>query len=717
MSLSQYLQMEFDLSVSTTGTGTEGRRTLMRMGVTAAVIALAAAIGVFAVFQFTDAERERELVRWQQRLGIVADSRLADVESWVAAQKAVTEELAENGSLQLYLSVLSEGDDASAGDTAEASYLRNLVSVVAQRERFAPAVSSTPIAANVEQMGVAGIALLGADGRVVVSSESMPRLDGRLAAFVAEAPKGKGAVSDIFAGTAGQPVIAFLTPIFDVQADTSVDTPIGAVLGVKLVAPELYQRLKQPGSVERTAEALLVQRDSAAVVYLSPQADGTAPLARRMAEDTPELAASFALKSPGGFARKRDYANADVLATARAITGVPWVLLYKVDVAEALAESESRLQQLVVAFLLIIGLVLIGMAALWYYGTSRRATEAATRFQELANEFQSQRDFMHLVTDSQPNSIIIYDGEGHYRWFNKVAVENSRLDRESLRGKHISSVVGPVVGKRVAGWVRACLEDGKAVSHTHTMEIEGQGERVFSSALIPMPESRGETPGVLVVSQDISEAVSERTRRERVMRQLVSTLVSVVDRRDPYSANHSVRVGTVSRAIAREMDMNAIDGETAEIAGNLMNLGKISVPQSVLTKTEALTDDEIRLVRDSVLASADLVADIEFDGPISETIRQLQEHYDGSGEPNGLQGEDILPTARVVAVANAFVAMVSARAYRKGMDFDRAIDILQNESGQSFDRRAVTALVNHIENRGGRAEWVSFGDPVATTEG
>ena len=127
--------------------------------------------------------------------------------------------------------------------------------------------------------------------------------------------------------------------------------------------------MKQPGSVERTAEALLVQRDSAAVVYLSPQADGTAPLARRMAEDTPELAASFALKSPGGFARKRDYANADVLATARAITGVPWVLLYKVDVAEALAESESRLQQLVVAFLLIIGLVLIGMGGvmvLWY---------------------------------------------------------------------------------------------------------------------------------------------------------------------------------------------------------------------------------------------------------------------------------------------------------------------------------------------------------------
>jgi len=150
-----------------------------------------------------------------------------------------------------------------------------------------------------------------------------------------------------------------------------------------------------------------------------------------------------------------------------------------------------------------------------------------------------------------------------------------------------------------------------------------------------------------------------------------------------------------------------------EIAGNLMNLGKIAVPESILTKSGALDDAEILLVRDSVLASADLIADIEFDGPIAETIRQLHEHFDGSGMPKGLTGEEILMTARIVAVANAFVAMVSARAYRPGMAFDRAIDILLKDSGASFDRRAVTALVNHLENRGGRAQWASFGDPIA----
>ncbi|MEX2615331.1 MAG: HD domain-containing phosphohydrolase [Alphaproteobacteria bacterium] len=692
----------------------DGRQALMRMVLTALAIVFSAGVGVLAVFQFTDAERERELKRWQQRLGIVADSRLADVESWIESQMAVMRDLAENGSLQLYLSVLAEADPGA--DTAEATYLRNLLTVVAQREKFVPGIAPAAVSANVGSVGVAGIALLNGEGRTIVASPSMPLIEGPLATFIAGADRGKSAVSSIFAGPSGAPVIAFLAPILDVQADVATDAPIGRVLGVKPASPELYARLKQPGSVDVTAEALLVQRDGVTVAYLSPQADGTAPLARRLAEDTPELAASFALKSPGGFARKRDYDDTEVLVTSRAVSDVPWVLMYKVDVAEALAESESRIQQIGIAFLLIIGLVLIGMAALWYYGASRRATEAARRFEKLAAEFQNQRDFMHLVTDSQPNSIIIYDPDGHYRWFNRVAVEQSGLDRQSLRGKHVSSIVGPVVGRQIAGWVADCLEAAKPASHIHTMQEESGEERVYSSDLIPMPVTRDERQGVLVVSQDITEAVLERTRRERIMRQLVNTLVGVVDRRDPYSANHSVRVGMVARAIAGEMNLDSADGEVVEIAGNLMNLGKIAVPESVLTKTEALTEPEIRMVRDSVLASADLVADIEFDGPVAETIRQLQEHFDGTGMPDGLKGEDILPTARIVAVANTFVAMVSARSYRQGMDFDRAMAILQKESGAAFDRRAVTALIHYIENRDGRTEWASFGNPAITEE-
>lgn len=689
-----------------------GGRTLIRMIITGAVIAVAAAAGIIGVFQFTEAERERELKRWQQRLGVVADSRLADVERWIDRQRDRLEALAENGSLQLYLSVLTEsGGDAA--ESAEATYLRNLMNVTAQRNGFEPRIATSAVRANVERIGTAGLALLGRDGAIIVASPSMPLVEGTLAVFVAGAAKDKPAISDIFAGPAGAPAIAFLAPVFDVQGDRAPESRIGMVLGVKLVTDELYPLLEQPGSVEDTAEALLVGIDGASVLYLSPLDDGTAPLERRLALDTPELAAAYAMRNPGGFGRKRDYRDVEVLVTARAVAGLPWTLLYKIDISEALAESASRLKQLFVAFLLIIGLVLIGMTALWYYGTSRRATEAADRFEKLADRFHNQRDFMHLVTDSQPNTIVIYDAKGCYRWFNRVAVERSGLDRESLRGKPVASVVGPVEGKRIVGWIDECMSESKPASHTHTVEVEGMGERIYNADLIPLPATADQPGGVLVVSQDITDSVRERTRRERIMRQLVNTLVGMVDQRDPYSANHSMRVGLVARTMSQEMDLDPGAGEVTEIAGNLMNLGKIAVPESILTKSGALDDAEIQLVRDSVLASADLIADIEFDGPIAETIRQLHEHFDGSGMPKGLTGEEILMTARIVAVANAFVAMVSARAYRPGMAFDRAIDILLKESGASFDRRAVTALVNHLENRGGRAQWASFGDPVA----
>src|SRR3546814_11728471 len=94
-------------------------------------------------------------------------------------------------------------------------------------------------------------------------------------------------------------------------------------------------------------------------------------------------------------------------------------------------------------------------------------------------------------------------------------------------------------------------------------------------------------------------------------------------------------------------------------------------------------------VRNSVVASADLIRNSESERPVEETLRQLQEQYDGSGGPKGLKGDGILLTARVVAVANAFVGMVSARSWRAGMDFDKAVDVLLGEVGKSFDRKSV----------------------------
>ena len=144
-----------------------------------------------------------------------------------------------------------------------------------------------------------------------------------------------------------------------------------------------------------------------------------------------------------------------------------------------------------------------------------------------------------------------------------------------------------------------------------------------------------------------------------------------------------------------------------------MNLGKILVPAELLTKRGRLSDEEIQQVRGSILASADLLEGIEFEGPVVETLRQLQERWDGIGKPRGLKGEEIIVTARIVAVANAFVAMVSPRAYRPGIGFDEAIEMLLSQVGTVFARGTVAALVNYLDNRKGREEWSGFAEAPA----
>ena len=141
----------------------------------------------------------------------------------------------------------------------------------------------------------------------------------------------------------------------------------------------------------------------------------------------------------------------------------------------------------------------------------------------------------------------------------------------------------------------------------------------------------------------------------------------------------------------------------------LSNLGKIFIPEEILTKTEDLSAEERAMLGKAYLTTVDLLEGVEFEGPVVETIRQFGETWDGRG-PLGLKEEEVIISARILAVANAFVGMASTRAYRKAMPFEKAADILMGDAGTRYDRRAVTALLNFLENRDGMTRWAHFRD-------
>jgi PAS domain S-box-containing protein len=682
-------------------------RAARRFAATILLLLSVGAVGVYLTLRFVEDERQRDLHAWQVRLGIVADSRFAAVNGWLADQQGEMVALAENASLQLYMSQLvaaaTDSERQFLIDT-QGQFLRNLLIVTAERAGFSPTAAASEVPANVDRVGVAGLGLFDRTGRAIAATPGMPVVEGGLAAFLAGLEPGRTGIMDLFQNGAGQPAMAFAAPVFAVQEDPDAASQIGYVLGVKEVGGELFALLRQPGETVVSAEAVLVRRAGAAVEYLSPLGDGTQALALKLSADTPELDAAYALDNPGGFASRVDYQGREVLMVARGFTNVPWTLIYKADRAEALADSDARRVRLLTVLLLGLAAAGVVVLAVWRHGSSRRASEAARRYQALARRFETQRNLLGLVTDSQPTNIYILDRDGRYRFANVHVAQGAGINADDIIGKPMTAVVGPEAAKRTLDLNKQALERNQQVTEVTRLDIEGR-TKIVQSDHIPVGAESGMPPGVLVVESDITEAVTERERRARILQQLVGTLVAVVDRRDPFAAHHSRRVAEAARAIALEMGMNAGDIDTAETAGSLLNLGKILVPADMLTRNAELNADERRQVRAGIEASAELLREVEFDGPVVETLRQAQARWDGTGSPDGLAGEAILPTARVVAVANAFVGMMSRRAHRQALDLDEAVATLLKEAGRAYDRRAVVALVNYLDNRGGRQLW------------
>lgn len=687
------------------------RRSKLVLPVSVLAVLLAGIVAVVLAMRVIAAEGERDLRIWQARLGVLADSRAAAVGDWLERQAGVANGLAQNASLQIYVTelALASGDRAGVTDeAAQAEYLHNLLVVTAERTGFASPQQAPRVGANVARVGTAGLAIVDVQGRVLVATADMPAIDARLRDFIAGASPDTPAILDVYAGPNGQPTMAFYAPVIGLQADPGTP-PVAGVLGIKPVAAELFPLLSRPSTSEQTAESLLVRRAGAAVEFIPPTGE-SAPLERRLAFDTPNLAEAFAMENPGGFALRRDYRDREVLVTGRTIAPVAWTLVHKIERGEALRESDARRHRLIAMMVLGCAVIVAGFTAAWRHGASRRATATAERLRLLTEKLERQANLLRIVTDSQPAAIFIADDQEHIRFANRLIAERIGADAADLAGKTLANAFGPAEAERHRGRIREALERGAAQPAVQRIDAGGK-IRIVHIEYVPLPKQPKQRPTVLVVEEDITEPILERERRERTQRRVVQTLVALLDSRDPYAAHHSQRVATVARSIAEEMGLTPAEIETAETAGSLMNVGKVLVEPQVLTRSGGLSEDERQHVRQSLLASADLLAGIEFDGPVVETLRHAQERWAGDG-PAGLRGDAIPVTARVIAVANAFVAMISPRAHRAGIGIDAAVAGLLEQSGKAFDRRVVAALINGLENRGGREQWAAFAGPT-----
>ena len=676
----------------------------IRAGLAALAILLAA--GAFLINAYVQKERQRDLDDWSIRLGLVAETRVTAIENWLNEQTRALGELANNASLQLYLWQLTqrEGEDAAI-EPAQLSYLRNLLLAGATRYGFAATQSQQEIPANLPQHQGTGLALLDAKQRLVVATTGMPEIGNAFqAAIDAALVSGKPAFSKLVLDSHERVLLGIAVPVPVVLGAQDSHAYGGVVFGVHSAGQTLYPLLTSGVPMTGSDDSLLVREEDNQVVYLSPTRGGGTPTRKSLPLDRSDLAAATAVKQPGSFGKFHNYQGHKVLATSRALRSVPWVLVQQVGAAQALQESNRHRQFLITTFSLLLFFVAATLVAAWRHGSSVRAMHDAAELRSKTLALQKQTELLHAVTDNAEAYVVLLDKQQRVLFANTRLATITGTQEDELTGNSLAGVIGPANAQPLADAIEQLQQDGTTHYCTRKMTI-GNEERTLQCSLVPVAQVGERDNAILLIMQDVTEFQRVQQKHATLLRKLVGALMHVVDLHDPHSANHSSRMVEVANAIGRELNLSEDDSRTLDLAASLANLGKIFVPREILTKTEPLTEAEQTLLQRHVRFGTELLADLDFDGPVLDTIEQKQEHLDGSGYPHGLSEEGILLSARILAVSNAFVALVSPRAYRDAVDIEQALNQLLQESGSKYDRHVVAALFHIAENRSDWSEW------------
>ena len=181
---------------------------------------------------------------------------------------------------------------------------------------------------------------------------------------------------------------------------------------------------------------------------------------------------------------------------------------------------------------------------------------------------------------------------------------------------------------------------------------------------------------------------------KKVMDSTIQAIAMTVEKRDPYTSGHQMRVAALTRAIAETLKLPEDQIEGAYMAASIHDIGKISLPAEILTKPIQLTEIEISLIQAHSQAGYDILKGIEFPWSIADIIIQHHERMDGSGYPGGLAGDSILMEARIIGVADVVETMSSHRPYRPSMGIEKALAEITQNSGTLYDAEVVTACLN-----------------------
>ncbi len=316
------------------------------------------------------------------------------------------------------------------------------------------------------------------------------------------------------------------------------------------------------------------------------------------------------------------------------------------------------------------------------------------------------RPFRLLVVDDMEAMRLALQDSLRFQGYEVVSAASGEEALELLRSQRFDLLLTDQAMPGLSGIevAEACVRmhpDVPVVLLTghSNVELAKASLQVGASDFVTKPVNIRELP--IVIERNLTrrrlEVARLKEREAQVLFEAIKALASAVDAKDPYTARHSMRVTRLSLILGDAIALNGDERHVLELAAWMHDVGKIGVPDHILTKPTRLTPEEFEVMKAHAVKGGEIVGQIEGLSRVADIIRHHHERLDGQGYPDGLRGEAIPLASRIILIADSYEAMTSHRSYRRGPGRDLALLELRTHAGSQYDRGLVSAFVKAIE--------------------
>ncbi len=681
------------------------------------VIAVFGTAGLVCTLQY-ERSRDRLLLEQENALESWLAGTMEAVGLWLANLDSQAQRITKSELYQLFaMDVARLGKNAASLINNEQSILDRDGSVQdelarAESEDLATLAEQMPMMRNLlldfmNFNGFSDVRIANAKGQTLLSAlaHPMPLLEAQQQTIAAAVKRGESTFSPV-RGTQAGLILDMAAPVESAFSEGDTETPAAALLISTPVTAQIARFLARDMRQAETARPRLVQQHGDALEELRVEsgqpmmvkdgslpldATGNMPFAHRPALDGKEEVYSMGMRVPG----------------------LDWWLTAEIpaDEINSLLRTQAWMIYSIGA-LVGFGVVLL-LALLWWIVVGREQRAVAERFQALYTVIKQQKQLLDSVNVSLEMGLIMISPDGRVQVCNRAFSQIVEREETELPGMSLTTLFSVEVCGRLLAAIRRVEESRVASSlevalpgsssdlscpkENPPSHAEKDEERLFRVTLYPFMEHQegyqGQedgTDGVVATFQDITRFRRESERRRLQQVNTIAALIHAIESVDPYLKGHSRMMTELAELIGRQMQLSDKDRDTIRTAASLSQTGKLFVPRDLLTKTGQLTEEEQAEIRRAPDYAYNILRDINFGLPVATAVYEMSERMDGTGYPQGLSGDTISIHARVLAVVNAFCAMVSPRSFRSGMPLTEALSRLRKD--ETIDPSVVEAL-------------------------